>query len=82
MYLIHINEKNSHLTKFERVVGDFPYHMLGEHLKKGNNVLVISLYSNTIKVPHIVVENGEEYWEFEDFHMDSSILKYNPYFGK
>ena len=81
MYIIHINEKNSPFTRISQVEGNFPYFMLIEHLEKGNNVLVISLYSNTIKVPYKVVENGDEYWEFEDFNVDTSISKYKPYFG-
>ena len=47
-----------------RVEGHFPD--LEPLLNEGNDIIVISTYSNTIKTPIRVVENGIVNWEWED----------------
>ena len=47
MYLI-INKTEKNTTTHE---GDFPENLVEDLLKRNNDIIVISLYSNTIKVP-------------------------------
>lgn len=68
MYLI-INKTNNTTTK---VVGNFPTIMLNELLEQGDDLIVVSTYSNTVKVPFIdrnyqsyETKSGYE-WGFKD----------------
>ena len=65
MYIV-INNTTKTTTHIE---GSFPN--LEEQLNNGDHIIVISLYSNTIKVPHKVEEYNEIEWEWEDFKFDS-----------
>ena len=47
--------------------GDFPN--LDEDLNNGDKIIVVSYYSNTIKVPHYTLLNGIKEWEWEDFSL-------------
>lgn len=55
--------------------GSFPFRALEECLNNGNKIIVISSYSNTIKVPYSVEENGLISWEWEDYDLNTYILK-------
>jgi len=62
MYII-INKTQN---KTVHVQGNFPDPY--EELENGDKIVIISLYSNTIKVPFIArVEYGENIWEWEDY---------------
>ena len=61
MYLI-INKTEGKTYKHE---GGFPN--LDEQLDKGDKLIIISLYSNTIKVPYRVELNGITEWEYESY---------------
>jgi len=63
MYIIHNKTKNT-TTHYE---GSFPGGLLEKQLEEGDRIIVISLYSNTIKIPHKVEEYGVIEWEWEDF---------------
>lgn len=63
MYIIHNKTKNT-TTHHE---GSWPVELLEKQLERGDRVIVISLYSNTIKVPHKLEYNGIVEWEWEDF---------------
>lgn len=65
MYII-INKTKQTRTTHE---GSWPGGSLETQLNKGDIIIVISLYSNTIKVPHKLEYNGIEEWEWEDFTM-------------
>lgn len=65
MYIV-IN-KTTH-TRVE-IEGSFPD--LSVQLNKGHRVIIISLYSNTIKVPYLVEDNGLRYWEWENYPVES-----------
>jgi hypothetical protein len=70
MYLIINKTKNTNI----KCVGNFPGNMLEEWLNEGDKIIVISTYSNTIKVPYSVYSNGETEWEYEDFPLDINVL--------
>lgn len=63
MYIIHNKTKNT-VSYHE---GSWPSELLEKQLDKGDRVIVISLYSNTIKVPYSVEYNGITEWEWENF---------------
>ena len=63
MYIIH--NKTKHKTfSYE---GSWPDDMLEKMLEAGDRVIVISLYSNTIKVPYSYIDNGIKVWEWDDY---------------
>lgn len=77
MYLI-INKTTNTNTK---VFGGFPLVLLERLLEEGNDLIVISTYSNTVKVPFINEEfqsyetkSGYE-WDFKDypFHIEKIL---------
>ncbi len=47
------------------VQGNFPD--VTEELDKGDKIIIISTYSNTVKVPHCTVLNGINEWDWEDY---------------
>lgn len=51
----------------DRHTGNFPN--LDKLLNKGDKIIIISLYSNTIKVPHFVDYNNIPEWDWEDFSL-------------
>lgn len=63
MYIIHNKTKNTTLHH----EGSFPSELLEKQLEEGDRIIVISLYSNTIKVPYSVELNGIADWEWENF---------------
>lgn len=63
MYIIHNKTKNS--TYYHE--GSWPAAILEKQLEKDDRIIVISLYSNTIKVPYKLEYNGIIEWEWEDF---------------
>jgi hypothetical protein len=68
MYII-INKTKQTAYKHE---GSFPD--LDEQLEKGDRIIIISKYSNTIKVPYFNEYNGIKEWEWENFPLDKHIL--------
>jgi hypothetical protein len=71
MYII-INKTRQTCT---RRTGNFP--ALEQWLDKGDKIIIISLYSNTIKVPYFIDYNGINQWEWENFSIDDSVLLLN-----
>lgn len=67
MYIIHNKTRNT-TVQYE---GSWPSKMLEKQLDKGDRLIVISLYSNTIKVPYEVEQYNVREWEWESF----SLLK-------
>lgn len=63
MYIIH----NKTTQKSFSHEGSFPIQYLEKALDAGDRILVISLYSNTIKVPYLEEFNGVKEWCWEDF---------------
>ena len=71
MYIV-INKTTGKNTNY---VGSFPYDELVELLEKDNDIIVMSEYSNTIKVPY---QDQDSYnygetksshdWVFKDYH--------------
>lgn len=68
MYLI-INKTEQKTYKHE---GSFPN--LDDMLDKGDKVIVISLYSNTIKVPYLTELNGIREWEWTNYAFDPDLI--------
>ena len=59
----------------EIIEGNWPDRYLEELiLDKGKDVIVISTYSNTIKVPKIIEMNGIKELEWENYHLPISLL--------
>jgi len=46
--------------------GGFPN--LDEELNRGDKIVIISSYSNSIKVPYSYTENGIIYWEWDSYN--------------
>lgn len=70
MYLII----NSTTNKTSRAEGSFPIRTLEKMLLNEEKVIVISLYSNTIKVPYRVDHYYEPSWEWDEYHFDPRLL--------
>lgn len=68
MYII-INKSKKTTIKYE---GDWPD--LDEELNAGDKIIVISLYSNTIKVPYYTELNGIVEWRWDDYPFDPKSL--------
>lgn len=56
-------------------VGSWPSETLEKMLNEGDRLIVISSYSNTIKVPYLVKENGIKSWEWEEYPFFKEIIK-------
>ena len=62
MYIVINKTRN----KTVRHSGNFPD--MYEELERGDKIIIISLYSNTIIVPFIEdVEHGENIWSYEEY---------------
>ena len=68
MYTI-INKTKKTTTNYE---GSFPN--LDEELGRGDKIIVISLYSNTIQVPYKIEHNGIVEWEWDSYSFDPKGL--------
>lgn len=71
MYII-INKTNNSVDRME---GDYPFHYINDRLNRGEDIIIISLYSNTIKIPYFRVENGLKYWENKEYFLPYDIIK-------
>ena len=49
--------------------GNWPIVQLETLLNLGNDLIVVSRYSNTIKVPHHTTLNGITEWEWTDYDL-------------
>lgn len=63
MYIIHDKTENT-TAHYE---GNWPVEYLEKMLNKEHRIIVVSLYSNTIKVPYKLEYNGIVQWEWENF---------------
>jgi len=70
MYIIINKTKQSKLYQ----TGNWPMNLLEQMLDRGDRVIVISLYSNTIKVPYKEEYNGIVEWYWENYPMDENVL--------
>lgn len=53
--------------------GNFPTVEMERMLNNGEDVIIVSLYSNTIKIPYIDHSQngyGENVWEWKEYKMD------------
>jgi len=67
MYII-INKTRNKTTYFQ---GNFPD--MYEELERGDDIIIVSLYSNTIKIPYIDHSQngyGENIWDWKDYKME------------
>lgn len=73
MYII-INKTKNTETKH---IGNFPD--VEQLLNNGDDIIIVSLYSNTIKIPYIDHSQngyGENIWEWKEYNMELlDILK-------
>jgi hypothetical protein len=74
MYIIVNNTTKERLTH----EGFFPGNYLNDLLNKGNDVIVMSLYSNTIKIPSksndIDNDTLEPMWDWKDYSLCMDII--------
>ena len=63
MYLIINKTQNKLVHK----AGGFPD--MQYELDRGDKIIIISLYSNTIKVPYCTVQYGENVWDWEEYEL-------------
>lgn len=64
MYIIINNTNGSKQT----IEGNWPSQLVDELVLNGNDIIIISKYSNTIKIPYIKEENGIKEVEIKQFH--------------
>lgn len=70
MYIIIKNDRNQTITH----KGDWPFEYLEDCLNRGENLVVISLYSNTLKVPKLKGEMyGEKVWDWDNFSLTGAF---------
>ena len=67
MYLI-LNRTNHTCLKHSN---DFPN--LDYFLDNGDDIIVISMYSDTIKVPYCVESNNTKQWEWKEYYTFGNI---------
>jgi hypothetical protein len=63
MYIIINKTKKATVT----INGSFPN--LDDILNKGHDIIVISLYSNTIKIPVVNICNGIKEWAWKSYSL-------------
>lgn len=74
MYIIINTCLNQDTTKVIHK-GNFPIDYLEERLNNNQNLIVISLYSNTIKIPNCIKDSsGIVEWEFIDYPLPVELL--------
>jgi hypothetical protein len=66
MYLI-VNKTGINIP----IVGNFPTDLVNQMLEKGEDIIVVSSYSNTIKVPFLN-ENNE--WDWKEYRTNINIV--------
>ena len=72
MYII-INRTTNENTIIE---GGWPTIYLEKLLNQGNDIIVISTYSNTIKTVVKKIEGyGEIYWEWKEYNIPENMVK-------
>lgn len=72
MYII-INSTTKHT---DCINGDFPAKAVESMLTKGEKFIIISLYSNTVKVPRSWSVNWDSTveWEWDEFQLPSDLF--------
>ena len=74
MYILIYKPEDSHRETTEILEGNFPSTYLESLLSKRCRLVVISLYSNTIKIPTEIYDSyGERKWN--EFLFPISLLK-------
>jgi hypothetical protein len=73
MYIIINKTKQSKIYQ----TGNWPMNLLEQMVDGGDKVIVISLYSNTIKVPYKEEYNGIVEWCWEDYPITDNIILNN-----
>ena len=58
-----------------KVVGDWPADTVETMLCNGDDIIVISTYSNTIKVPVYDIMSNTHAWNWEDFEYSPDMFK-------
>jgi hypothetical protein len=56
----------------------FPHNELFKLLKDGYDFIVISTFSNTIKIPYLTEENGEEWIDFKEYSFSKRSYYHGP----
>jgi len=64
MYVI-INKTQNKTVYYE---GNFPD--MNEELERGDDIIIVSLYSNTIKIPYKTQMYYEDVWEWKEYKME------------
>jgi hypothetical protein len=49
--------------------GNFPISILEKRLNAGEDLIIISTYSGTVKIPYSIEENGITRWEYKDYEL-------------
>jgi hypothetical protein len=69
MYII-INKTKNTTTRHK---GSWPHGYLCDLLNAGDKIIVISLYSGTIKIPIGKESYGEMEWEWEEYNIPTTL---------
>lgn len=71
MYIIINKTQKKNFNSF----GDFPSDTVNTMLCKGDDIIVISTYSNTIKVPVYDIMSDTHAWSWTDFNYSPDMFK-------
>ena len=71
MYII-INKTTN---KTEQLEGNYPSTYVKALLDRGDDIIIISLYSNTIKIPYSYKEYGITFWDNKEYSLPKEIIK-------
>jgi hypothetical protein len=72
MYFIINRTKNESYTHN----GFFPSEFIEGLLKQGDDVIIISTYSNTIKIPELKVIDGENELDIKEYNIPMAFWKF------
>ena len=80
MYIV-INKTEKNSTEY---TGVFPYKELVELLENDNDIIVMSTYSNTIKIPYLDMDSNNhgqtkssKDWLFKEYYYDPHLILEN-----
>ncbi len=71
MYTI-INKTQNKDFKF---IGSYPMDIIYSMLNNGDDIIVISSYSNTIKIPVGIIDEYTGEWEFKEYNYSLDMFK-------
>ena len=73
MYFIIDKTNNEAYTQ----EGDFPIVLIEDMLNKGIDLIIVSTYSDTIKIPYSEEYNGIKEWKYKEYPYPKQLKPHN-----